>query len=221
MWLLATHFLRIKGINMFTKLGKIFCAAALLALAPLSVSHADSGFYVGGSVGTAAIEIDVPEVPDFDEDDFAWKVFGGYKFGLLPIVDLGIEGGYVDFGAPSQDVSDTNVGLAASVGADATAFDVFGVVGVGLGPIDVFGKVGLVYWDAGLTASLTDLDDPSNNVSESVSDDGSDFAYGIGASLSLGSLEVRGEYELFDIDPADIDGVDVSMWSVGLVFHFN
>jgi len=207
---------------MINKFGKFIGVSALLALAPLATSSAaESGFYMGGSIGQSGVELDLsdgtPGVPGFDEDDFAWKIFGGYNFGLLPLVDLGIEGGYVDLGGPSVDVSDTNLGLTASAGVDATALDVFGVVGVGLGPIDVFGKLGLVFWDAESTLSVTDTNDPNNDFSESFSDDGNDLAYGIGARFALGQLEIRGEYELFDIEDTD----SVSMLSVGLVFHFD
>ncbi len=208
---------------MFNRLSTILCAAVLLALTPLSASiAAESGFYAGGSVGTAAVEFSLGDldealtIPDFDENDFAWKVFGGYTF-PIPVIDLGVEAGYVDFGGPSTDITvpEGTVGLDA----DVTAFDVFGVVGFGLGPLDVFGKVGFVNWDADLTASINLTGFPDLSGSESVGDDGTDAAYGIGARLSLGNIEIRGEYEIFDIDP-DISA-DLSMLSVGLVWHFN
>jgi outer membrane immunogenic protein len=188
----------------------------LLALLPFGASYADDGgFYLGGSLGQAGVELDLgggtPGIPAFDEDDTAWKLFGGYKFDLLPVLKLSVEGGYVDLGGPSLDV--TAPGVDASLGVDTTAFDIFGVAGFDLGPVGVFGKLGYVFWDADLT--LVDRLDPSNN--ESFSEDGSDLAYGIGASIGLGSLEVRGEYELFDLE----DSEDVSMWSVGLVWYFN
>ena len=147
----------------------------------------------------------------FDEDDTAWKIFGGYKFDLLPVFDLGVEGGYVNLGGPSLDVMVP--GVDASFGVDTTVFDIFGVANFDIGPVGIFGKVGYAFWDAELT--LTDRLDPANN--DSASEDGSDIAYGVGASLGLGSLEVRAEYEIFDIEDAD----DVAMWSIGLVYFFN
>ena len=48
------------------------------------------------------------------------------------------------------------------------------------------------------------------------SDSGSDPAYGAGLRFSLGSMEIRGEYELFDIDGSD----DVYLLSAGLVWTF-
>ena len=178
----------------------LLVAAGLLLFA--AESHADSGLYVGGSVGQAGIEIDGggPSQPIFfDEEDFAWKVFGGYNFDLA-VVDLGIEIGYVDLGAPSQDVQGSQVEL------EADGIDAFGVVGIALGPIGVFGKYGVISWDAqGTIDNLPAFDD-----------DGSDPAYGVGAKIALGSLEIRLEYEIFDID----DTEDVALLSAGLVWNF-
>jgi outer membrane immunogenic protein len=179
--------------------GAILLVAALLLMS--AESKADSGFYIGGSVGTAGVEIDTGDPVNpviFDEDDFAWKAFAGYNFDL-PILNLGIEGGYVDFGGPSADIG----GILFAV--DSDGFDAFGVLGIDLGPIGVFAKVGVIAWDA--EASIDGVTD---------TDDGTDPAYGIGAKIGLGSLAFRLEYELFDIE----DTEDVTMISAGIVWTF-
>lgn len=176
-------------------------AAALLA-AP---AYADSGFYIGGSVGGATVEANldgdlppVPGVPDsIDEDDTAFKVFGGYHFDL-PVIDLGIEAGYVDFGQPEIDVLDEQLTI------DTTAIQLWGVAGINAGPIDLFAKVGYIDWEAEL--AIDDL---------SAVEDDSDIGYGVGVGFGLGPVRVRGEYELFELDE-----VDVSMLSVGVEFRF-
>lgn len=183
-------------------------AAALVAIAGFGLAapaQADSGPYIGGSVGDATIQVDIPdednigEVFEFDESDFAWKAFGGYNFDLA-VIDLAIEGGYVDLGAPS-------VGDAATeIEVDVSGWDVFGLAGIELGPIGVFAKAGMINWDADTT--LGEL--------ATGSDDGTDPAYGVGARFTLGSLEIRGEYEYFDIDSAD----EVYMLSAGVAFAF-
>jgi outer membrane immunogenic protein len=177
-----------------------FVAAAALMFSAESL--ADSGFYIGGSVGQAGIEIDDsdPVQPiDFDEDDFAWKAFAGYNFGLT-VVDLGIEIGYVNLGKPSADI------LGSSIEIETDGLDAFGVLGIALGPIGVFGKYGVISWDAkGTVDGLPAFDE-----------DGSDPAYGVGAKFGLGSLDIRVEYEIFDIEDAE----DVSMISAGLVWSF-
>ena len=51
---------------------------------------------------------------------------------------------------------------------------------------------------------------------QSLSDDGSDMGYGLGLSFGLGSVSVRGEYEVYDVEDAD-----VSMLSLGVVYQFD
>ena len=182
---------------------------AALAFAPLTAT-ADSGFYVGGSVGGATVEVDFGDtgIPDFpteiDEDDTAYKLFAGYKFDL-PGIDLGIEGGYVDFGKPDFGVEVADV--AVDVELDPTGFNLWGIAGIEAGPIDLFAKLGYIFWD--LEASV-----PGTSVNES--DDGSDIGYGLGVGFGLGPLQLRGEYEIYDIDDADL-----SMVSLGIAYQFN
>ena len=175
---------------------------AVLAITLLGLSgqgFADSGFYVGGSVGSATVSAELEDSFDFDENDFAWKAFGGYNFDLA-VIDLGIEGGYVDMGGPSATFLGEDVNVAL------TGWDVFGLAGLQLGPIGVFAKAGYFKWDADVRVSGSDAG----------GDDGNDLAYGIGAKFGIGSIDIRGEYEYFDVDGSN----DVYMLSVGLVWTF-
>lgn len=175
-------------------------AAVLLLSGP---AMADSGLYLGGSVGNTALEVNFDDgqggfIP-FDESDFSWKLYGGYNFDL-PVINLGVEGGYRSLGGPSATfISDT-------VGIDLTAWDVFGVAGFELGPVTLFGKLGMVAWDAELT--LNGIDQGS--------EDDQDTAYGLGASFNLGSFQLRAEYEMFDV--SDVE--DLYMLSAGFVYTF-
>ena len=182
-----------------------------LVVLPFDTAHAaKTGFYVGGSVGQGSIELDGDvdfDIPDFDEDDFAWKVFGGYNFGLGPI-DVGVEGGYVDLGAPSD--SFTIDSVPVEVGVDLTGFNAWGIAALDLGLIDVFGKLGVVAWDLEGSASIGDVGSISGD------DSGTDLGYGIGARFNIGGISIRGEWERYDID--DVEQVD--MLSVGLSFNF-
>jgi hypothetical protein len=181
--------------------------AALLAglfLLPVSAS-ADSGFYIGGSFGNAAVEGDVGAfgLEDFDEDDSAYKAFLGYRLDL-PMMILAFEGGYVNLGEPEFS------GDLGSLTVEADGINLFALAGFEAGPIDLFVKAGYIAWDAGFESV-----DVLGNV-ESGSDDGSDLGYGLGLSFGLGPLEVRGEYEIYDIED-----VDVSMISVGFSYLFD
>ena len=181
--------------------------AAALSLVSLS-AQADGGFYLGGSVGGATIEAefdtaDFPELPaSLDEDDTAFKVFVGYKLDL-PVIDLGVEGGYVSLGEPEIEI-DTVFGTQ-QVGLETTGLNVWGTAGLEVGPVDVFGKLGFISWD--VEAGIDGFD--------SASDDGTDMGYGLGVSFDLGSIQLRGEYEVYDIDDADVE-----MLSVGIAFRF-
>jgi hypothetical protein len=170
-----------------------------VALAP---AESQAGGYIGGSVGQAYIEVDAgtPIVPQtFDENDFGFKAFAGYEFSLTAIT-LGVEVDYVDFGAPSGDVAGTQF----EVEVDGIAG--FGIAGFDLGPLGIYAKYGLISWDASISIDGFDAG----------SDDGTDPAYGVGVKFGLGSLQVRGEYEIYDIE----DSEDVAMLSVGLVWRF-
>lgn len=174
----------------------------VLMLAPLA-ANADSGFYVGGSFGSGKIEADLgdtglPGVPSsIDEDDTAYKAFVGYNFDL-PSINLGVEAGYVDFGEP--DVA-LNVG---ELQFDPTGINLWGIAGIEAGPVDIFGKLGYIAWDVDARA-----------LGESFSDSGSDIGYGLGIGFGVGPVQIRGEYEVYDIEDAD-----VSMLSLGVVYRF-
>jgi len=182
-----------------TNIAVVLAASAMMLFSP--ESKADSGFYLGGSVGQAGVEVEdtgAIQPLSFDEEDFAWKAFGGYNFDL-PVINLAIEGGYVNLGSPSGDL----LGFPTTV--EVEGIDVFGVIGIDLGPLGVFAKYGMVSWDAEITI---------DGLSEA--EDGSDPAYGVGAKIAIGSIDLRAEYEVFDIEDAE----DVSMISVGLVWTF-
>jgi len=185
--------------------GALFATLLFLPFA----ANADSGFYVGGSIGAGTIEADIgadPELPELpssiDEDDTAYKIFLGYTFDL-PVIDLGIEGGYVDFGKPEVNIDDP---IVERIEFDPTGINLWGTAGIEAGPIDLFAKLGYIMWD--IEASIP-------GVPGSISEDGSDIGYGLGAAFNLGSLQIRGEYEIYDIDEAD-----VTMLSVGVAFRF-
>lgn len=188
------------------KTRKTTLRALLVALAFLPFSAmADSGFYIGASYGNAGIDTDFGGigVGDFDEDDSAIKAFLGYRFDL-PAVFLAVEGSYVDMGEPELSVG------AASVSIDPTGLNLAGIAGVEAGPMELFAKLGYLAWDADIV-----LDDGLGTVI-SGSEDGSDMGYGIGIAFGLGGVQVRGEYEVFEIDDADVD-----MISIGFSYLFD
>ena len=178
-------------------------AAALGVLAAMlmgPVAYADSGFYIGGSIGNAALSVADIDFGgnDFDDNDSAWKGFAGYIFDM-PVFDFGIEAAYVDFGVPSETILGENFEI------DVTGLSAFGTAGLDWGLFGIFAKAGVVSWDADFAIDNVDLG----------SEDGSDAAYGVGFRLNFSSVEVRAEYELFEVEDADVD-----MVSVGVLWRF-
>jgi opacity protein-like surface antigen len=185
--------------------GTLSASLVAVGLTVTTDAIADSGFYIGGSAGGATLEAsaasDTPAIPEFpssiDEDDTAFKVFAGYNFDL-PLINLGVEAGYVDFGEPEIDV------LGNELRINTTGLQLWGIAGIEVAVVDLFAKLGYINWDVEATL-----------LGESASTDGSDLGYGVGVGFGLGPVRIRGEYELYDIDDFDL-----SMLSVGIEYRF-
>lgn len=172
--------------------------AAVLLLGPALPAHAaDNGIYIGGSIGQANVEqIDELSGFDLDDDDTAWKAI----VGIRPLDFLGFELSYVDFGNVEDTVGPTRFG------AQATGLNAFAVGFFGLPFMDLFAKAGVISWDADLSVDGV----------KTLGDDGTDFAWGVGAQVRFGSAAVRAEYEKFEIGDFD----DVNMISIGFTWTF-
>ncbi|HSX52555.1 MAG TPA: outer membrane beta-barrel protein [Cellvibrio sp.] len=167
----------------------------------MSWAGSESGLYIGGSIGQSSVEDnrDLGDVSfNVDDDDNGYKIFFGYNFGVLPLLDLGIEANYRDYGTFKEG--------GAEVSLDSA--ELFGIIGLTLGPVGLFGKVG--YSDTSIDKSFDALDDIDFNNSDSAT------AYGVGAKMSFGAFGLRAEYEELDIDELD----DASMVSVGATYTF-
>lgn len=162
----------------------ICLAGSFMGMPTAAVAGADSGLYIGAGVGDASVKD-----TNFDESDSAYKVFGGYNIGFIPLVDFAVEASYVDFGKPSSSAGSVEV----------TGLNAFGLAGLSFGPFGVFAKAGAISWDSDSTLG-----------GASSSKSGTDPAYGLGARFALGSISVRVEYEVYDLDSTDLDMVSVS-----------
>lgn len=171
---------------------------ALLGLAVLFAAPAFAdNLSLGASVGYVNIEDSEPGF-DFDATDTGYKIFATYEFSNR----LGIEGGYIDFGKPSDQFQ----GLSGEI--DASGWNLYGVGNLPLTDgVDLFAKAGIVSWDADsiIDGILVDTDD------------GEDLALGFGARWNMSeNLGFRAEADWFDIDEAD----SVWMASIGFELRF-
>jgi outer membrane immunogenic protein len=183
--------------NLMKKLTISGLALVLLLVAGTAWAGGESGLYLGGSAGSAAFDVSDGSV-QYKDSANAYKIFGGYNFGIIPLINLAIEGSYVDFGKAKGDVA------GSSADTSMTGWDLFGLVGVNMGPVSLFGKVGAISWNA-----------KSSYQSKSGKDSGTDPAYGLGLQLQISSFAIRAEYELFTIK-----NVDIGFASAGVSYTF-
>jgi len=155
------------------------------------------GLSVGASVGYVNVEDNDPGF-DFEANDTGYKLFASYEFSN----HLAIEGGYIDFGKPEDDV----LGLRGVI--DAEGWNLYGVGNLPLSDsVDLFAKAGIVSWEADSIIDGMLID----------TDDGNDLALGFGARWGVNeNLGVRAEADWFDIDEAD----SVWMASIGFELRF-
>ena len=174
--------------------------AATVGMTAMPAVAADNGFYLGGSVGQAGVDLEDDiggSQFHYDASSTGFKVIAGWRF----FDWLAVEGNYVDLGSGDDEV------FGETLETDVNGISLSAVGFLPVGPVDLFARAGVINWDAELSA-------PSLGVA--VSDDGTDLAYGVGAQVRVWSLSLRAEYERFDISDADT----VDMVSLGLTWTF-
>lgn len=181
----------------FSLLASLITSVLFLIAVP---AHA-GGLYLGGGAGVGTIEDSAgnPGGVSFDESDTAWKAFVGYRFDIMPIVSISAEGGYRDLGTPDGSVA------GIPVRYELNGFDYAALAGIGIGPVEVFARLGGMQYDLKKTVAGVNRDF-----------DGHAPVYGIGARMSLFGIGVRAEYEMIDVDELD----DVNMISVSAFYEF-
>jgi len=179
---------------------KLMFSLALASLCGLAQA-ADNGFYLGAGVTQAKLDnvgddFDTGNLNDFKLDNTAWKVIAGFR----PIDMFAVELNYDDLGDESRTVG------GVRFDADAKAFTAYAVGFLPIPVVDVYAKAGLARWETNASATgLFDLDDS-----------GTEFAYGAGVQVHLGSLAARLEYEQFDVDHTD----GVELLTLGATWTF-
>jgi len=88
-------------------------ALVLLLASGTAWAGGESGLYLGGSIGSAGIEVSDGSA-QYSDNATAYKIFGGYNFGIIPLINLAIEGSYVDFGTARESVSGSYVDMSVT-----------------------------------------------------------------------------------------------------------
>ena len=128
-----------------------------------SVAIADDTFYLGLGVGQGeANELDFSDFDDgsalagsFDESDFGWQIFGGYRFSRHFALELG----YFDLGEASFDAISDGSGSVFAPGPVTGSVESSGpgAFAVGIAPIgeklSVLLRAGYMAWNADVTVS--------------------------------------------------------------------
>jgi OOP family OmpA-OmpF porin len=169
--------------------GTMLVFATGTAFAQVDANDNTEGFYLGAGVGEFSTEIDelddVDDVGiDFEEDEDATRIFAGYRFNQF----VGVQADYYDFGE-----SETALGLLP-VRSDASGLAPSVVGTLPLGPVELFARAGIVFYD--LEVNL----DNDNVLDET----GNDPVYSVGVGVTvLEHLNLKAEYEVVDIDHFD------------------
>ena len=187
---------------MNVKIAAALATLAVAAAAPAAYSQDENrGFYLGGGVGQFNAQIDdVDEVDNtvdnWDEDDTAYKFFGGYRMNNF----LAFELDYINLGEPSGAVVP---GRNVDASIDGFAPYVVGTIPLG-NWFEVYGRLGYFFYDANVGVE----DELDNRVE--FDEESEDLVYGAGVGAKIGErLNVRFEYERFDLQ--GVDDAD-SLW---------
>lgn len=158
---------------------------ALLALAlAAGAAHADNGtFYVGAGVSRDNLKDITITASDLNSTN--WKIWAG----LRPISVFAVEADYIDLGSQTVNTpgSSTHVNYKAFTGYAV------GYVPIPVPFLDIFGKAGLARWESSGSSCF------GGPGLFSLSDSGTQFAWGIGAQAHVGNFGARLEYENFGV----------------------
>jgi long-chain fatty acid transport protein len=144
-----------------------------------------------------------------DSSDFGFKVFSGYQFNKY----LALEGGYTQLNNFTAQGTGTTV-LTGSL-YQTEDNNVWSLAAVGTLPVtkkfSIFGKVGAGNWSK-VTKNIIRNTSTTDFTRTQTTERGTDPYYGVGASYALlDNLEVRGEYERFDLGGPKIDFISAGM----------
>lgn len=221
-------------------------SVVLCSLLAAAVSaHAESGFYVAGSIGQSQFrdsssKSDLDDIlrsegfglssSSLDKKDTGYKLQVGYQFND----NFAIEGGYVDLGKMTYkangSLSEPPISITGStkIDAEATGINLDGVLALPIGnSFSFFAKLGII--DAKVKVKTKMKGIASDGISSApVEESESESSTKVKAHIGLGlaynfykGLSVRAELERFSkLGDSDIGETDVDLFSLGLAYRF-
>jgi OmpA-OmpF porin, OOP family len=177
---------------------------ALAAVPALAQSHTNH-LYAGASIGQSYVKEwceGAPAGVNCDDNDTAWKVFGGYQFHPNFAVELG----YTDLGSAS---------LSSGTVRGTVESSAFELVGVGSFPVGgrlaLYGKLG--FYRGEISGRVT----AGSSTRFADSDEGTEITFGLGARIDFNhNFAARLEWQKYN----DFSGSDIDVLSVGLLYRF-
>lgn len=175
------------------------CAGAALLLIASAALAAENreGLYVGVGIGDFSTNVDnvdgIGDLDDanidFDDDGTASKVFAGWRFNRFIAAQLD----YVDFGTAETAIDTLNLS------AEATGLTPSLIGTLPIGPVELFARAGMIFYDV----------EVRGNGMSFIDDSGNDPVYGAGVGITLlQRLSLRAEYEKVEVSElADADAV--------------
>lgn len=130
-------------------------------------------------------------LPSFDDGAETAKIMAGYNIGIVPLVDVSIEGTCYYLGESESGGNKV----------DGSAMALSALAGLNLGPVGLFAKGGVADWEV--------------KIANFPAADETDPIYGVGASFKLGSIGLRAEYEWIDAS-----GVDLTFTTLSATYTF-
>jgi hypothetical protein len=159
----------------------VVAALAACASAPAFAEN-NEGLYLGYGLGDFSTDLDNFGDIDLDSDD-ASRIFGGWRFNRWVAVNVDL----TDFGRSEGAAN------ALNVSADTEGITPAVIGTLPLGPIELYGKAGVVFYDVEIDAGGPIID---------ASGEDAVIGFGIGATL-FERFNIRGEYERIDIEELD------------------
>lgn len=209
----------------------VVATLGLVGFAVLNTQFAvadDSGWLGGLSVGQASARIDDAGITaqllgsgltttsiSHDDDETAFKIFGGYKFNR----NFALEGGYFNLGQFGYTATTLPAGTqSGTIKLQGLNFDAVGMLPI-TEKFSALGRVGLNYAQAKDSFSITGAVPVPSDSSPSKKE--ANYKVGLGLQYDLTpSVGLRGEWERYRINDAVGNDGDINMYSLGVVVSF-